>query len=254
MLISNYRCFICCVAAFLGSAVIDLVAAESNIAYIPGAVGAELGDDSLRFFFISMSRTQEILYYQKGKDYHRIEPAYNSFGFIHKVSKRPHFVLYEKITKVVNGANQESYVPRYTVNVAAKKALFAIFLPLNSPTRSHPTPLSHIDFTTKHFPYNHVTFVNALTMPLMLVLGDEKAVVAPNDRWQTSYTTSAKGAGYLRVALAIREAEGNAQLLYHKKIGVFKDERILAIPILDPYSRAQKIEVLTYRDAGQSSR
>ena len=75
-------------------------------------------------------------------------------------------------------------------------------------------------------------------------------MVQPGKVLRSPYTTGRKGAGYLKVALGVRDTDGGGvKLLYNKRIPVFKDERTLAIPIADPWGR-NSLKLLTYRDNG----
>lgn len=73
-----------------------------------------------------------------------------------------------------------------------------------------------IDFSKKHFPFNQVTFMNTLPKPLAVALQENQGVVQPGKLLRSPYTTGRKGAGYLKVALAIRDVDGAAKLLYNR--------------------------------------
>ena len=218
---------------------------------LPDAVGTDLDDDALRFFLLTAHPTKQVYYYREGDAYRPIRAAFNTFGNVHRISPRPKLVLFKKVTQTVEGKVKVAYVPVFEINVERRPDLFAVFVPHVPGTAAGKVyGMRSIDFTKKHFPLNQVTFINTLPKPLAVALEGNRGVVQPGELLRASYKTGRKGAGYLKVALAIRGAEGDAKLLYNKRISVFKDERILAIPIADPWGR-EAVKVLTYRDAGQ---
>ena len=218
---------------------------------LPDAVGADLGDNALRFFLLAAHPTKQVYYYREGDEYQPIQAAFNTFGKVHRISPRSEFVLFDKLLPAVSGTGKVAYVPVFKINVERRRDLFAVFVPyVPEATAGTVYGMQSIDFTEKHFPFNQVTFINTLPKSLLVSLEENRGVVQPGKLLRSPYTTGRKGAGYLKVALAIRDVDGAAKLLYIRRIPVYKDERILAIPIADPWGR-DRVKVLTYRDAGQ---
>lgn len=218
---------------------------------LPDAVGVDLGDDSLRFFLLATTPIAQVFYYLEGDEYRPIRPAYNTFGNVHRISPRSELVLCNKVTQTVGGEPQIVYRPVFKLKLGARTDLFAVFLPLVPQADDGAVyDLRAVDFSEKRFPFNQVTFMNTLPKPLAVSLEGSRGVVQPGEFLRGEYTTGRKGAGYLKVALAIRDADGSAKLLYNRRLPVFKNERTLAIPIADPWGRGG-VEVLTYRDARQ---
>ena len=217
----------------------------------PDAVGADLGKDALRFFLLAAHPTKQVYYYLEEDEYRPIRAAFNTFGNVHRISRRSELVLYDKLPPTVSGTGKVAYVPVFKLNVERRPHLFAVFVPyVPKATAGTVYGMRSIDFSKKHFPLNQVTFINTLPKPLAVSLEENQGVVQPGKLLRSPYTTGRKGAGYLKVALAIRDVDGAAKLLYNKHIPVFKDERILAIPIADPWGRSG-VKVLTYRDNGR---
>jgi hypothetical protein len=220
----------------------------------PDAVGEELGGDALRFFFLAARPVKQTFYYLEGEEYKTIQAAYNTFGHVHRISPRSKLVLYDKVTQTNEGQTKEAYVPLFTLSVGNVSDLFAVFLPVVAPaTDGRVHALRMLEFSPKVFPYNQVTFMNTLPKPVAVVVGESQGVVNPGEIIRSAYTTQRKGVGYLRVALAVRDVDGESKLLYNRRIPVFKDERTLAIPIADPMGR-KGIEVITHRDHGAYDR
>ena len=218
---------------------------------LPDAVGADLGDDALRFFLLAAHPTKQVYYYREGDEYRPIQAAFNTFGKVHRISPRPELVLFDKLPPAVSGTGKVAYVPVFKMDVERRPDMFAVFMPyVPKATAGTVYGMRSIDFSKKHFPLNQVTFINTLPKPLAVSLEKNQGVVQPGKLLRSRYTTGRKGAGYLKVALALRDVDGDAKLLYNKRIPVFKDERILAIPIADPWGRSG-VKVLTYRDNGR---
>lgn len=229
---------------------LDVFDQEEAFEFLDG-VGADLGDDALRFFLLAAHPTKQVYYYLEEDEYRPIRAAFNTFGNVHRISPRSELVLFDKVRPAVKGKGEVAYVPVFKINVESRPDLFAVFVPyVPKATDGTVYGMRSIDFSKKHFPFNQVTFINTLPKPLAVSLQENRGEVQPGELLQASYKTGRKGAGYLKVALAIRDAEGDAKLLYNKRISVFKDERILAIPIADPWGR-DGVKVLTYRDAGR---
>lgn len=219
----------------------------------PDAVGDDLGPDALRFFFLSAKPVKRNYYYQEGGEYRTIQAAYNTFGNIHRISARSKLELCEKITQMVNDEEVVTYVPIFQMIVANRTNLFAIFLPSVEPADGKVIGLNAIDFSEEMFPYNQLTFMNILPKPVMVMLEDQRTILKPGQIMRSGYSIRRKGVGYLKVALAVRDVDGGAKLLYNQRIAVYEDERTIAIPIADPWG-APEIEVLTYRDSGVGPR
>ncbi|MDG1242617.1 MAG: hypothetical protein P8R37_12580 [Opitutae bacterium] len=219
----------------------------------PDAVGDGLGPDALRFFFLSAKPVKRNYYYQEGEEYKAIQAAYNTFGNMHRVSARSKLELCDKTTQIVDGEEVVIYVPIFQLKASNRTNLFAMFLPSVEPVEGKVIALNAIDFSKEMFPYNQLTFMNILPKPVMVMLEDQKTVLKPGQIMRSGYSIRRKGVGYLKVALAVRDVDGGAKLLYNQRIAVYEDERTIAIPIADPWG-APEIEVLTYRDSGVGPR
>jgi len=154
---------------------------------------------------------------------------------------------------MVNDEEVVTYVPIFQMIVANRTNLFAIFLPSVEPADGKVIGLNAIDFSEEMFPYNQLTFMNILPKPVMVMLEDQRTILKPGQIMRSGYSIRRKGVGYLKVALAVRDVDGGAKLLYNQRIAVYEDERTIAIPIADPWG-APEIEVLTYRDSGVGPR
>lgn len=219
----------------------------------PEAVGSDLGPDALRFFFLSAKPVKRSYYYLEGDEYKALHAAFNTFGNVHRVSARTRLELCEKTTQIVDDKEVVVYEPIFELNVANRTNLFAMFLPSVDPVKGEVIRLSAIDFSKEIFPYNQLTFMNILPKPVLVALEDEQTVLQPGQIMRSGYSIRRKGVGYLKVALAVRDIDGSAKLLYNQRLPVYEDERTIAIPIADPWG-APEIKVLTYRDSGVERR
>ena len=57
----------------------------------PDAVGADLSENALRFFFVAVHPTSKVYYYREGEEYRPIQAAFNTFGNMHRISPRLNF-------------------------------------------------------------------------------------------------------------------------------------------------------------------
>lgn len=222
---------------------------EDEAFELPDAVGNDLGDDALSFFFLSAIPDQREFYYLEGDAYRSIRAAYNSFGNIHKISSRARLELCRRDSRIVDGEERIVYEPLYSADLSNRSNLLAFFLPNSEPSPGETYSMQWIDFSEKTFPYGQLTFYNTLPKPLMVVIQDQQGLVTPGAFLRSTYLIRRKGVGYLKVALAVRDANGDAEILYNKRFAVYDGERMIAIPILDPWGSG-KIKVLTYRDTG----
>jgi hypothetical protein len=213
----------------------------------PAAVGEELDDDALRFYLLSARPVRQRLYFMDGEDYKQIQVAYNTFGSMHRISPRQKFVLYAKTNQLVGNEEQPVYTPIYEVNVAGRSEVFAVFLPMVSPREGEVSVMNAIDFSTETFPYGKVTFLNILPRPLLVLLGEERAVVPPGQILRADYEIRRKGAGSLNMALGIHDVDGSAKLLYRQHLGVYEGERTIAVPIVHPLG-GDELNVLIFRE------
>jgi hypothetical protein len=225
---------------------------EEDQSILPDAVGEEIDSAAIRFFFIAARPYRGSLYVFEDGAYKRIEPAYNGFGPIHRVSPRPKLTFYERREGTAADEDPFVYNPLFELPLSGLSDLFAAFLPAFEPKNDGTVyPLNVIDFSPEVFPYDHVTFMNTLNQPLLVRMGEEGAVIPPGKLLRSTYTIHRKGVGYLTVSLAIREPEGDLRLLYNKRIPAYEGERMIAIPIADPWG-ARGIEVLLHRDTGDN--
>jgi hypothetical protein len=156
---------------------------------------------------------------------------------MHRASKRSQLVFYQKIVQVVEGEEIILYDPAYQVTIKNSDDPFAALLPLQGKQRRPQGtvyPMAAIDFSTNAIPRNQVTFINSFNRPLAVKMDDTMDVLPAYGRLQKKFKANARGAGRVRIALAVQEADGSAKKLYDRKIVLSENRRALAIPYLDP--------------------
>lgn len=214
----------------------------------PQALGQDLDGPVIEFYFAAIRKPGgDELYHLEGQDYQRIEPAFQTLGSMHRASKRDRLVFYEKITRIVEGETITSYDPAYEIPVQNPNQPFAALLPLQvDPERPQGTVyrMAAIDISPSAIPRNQITFINSFNRPLAVKMNSSLEVLPAYGRLQQKFSANARGTGRVRIALAIKETDGNAKKIYDRNIILSENRRALAIPYLDPGTNA--VNVLTH--------
>ena len=214
----------------------------------PQALGQDLTGPVIEFYFAAIRKPEGgELYHLEGQDYQLIEPAFQTFGSMHRASKRNRLVFYEKMTKVVEDEEVTFYDPAYEISINNPNQPFAVLLPLRIKAerpQGEVYPLAAIDLSPNAIPRNQITFINSFDRPLAVKIGDVMEVLPAYGTLRQKFKTNARGAGRVRIALAIRETNGGAKKIYDRRIVLSENRRALAIPYLDPGTNA--VNVLTH--------
>lgn len=203
----------------------------------PNAIGRQLTGPVVKFYFTSIQQASDLeLFILEGSEYRSIRSAFQTIGSLHRVSKRNHVILYRELVQIVDGQERVRYEPAYQAALKNPDSSYLLVFTAEKGTQQKGSPvnLPIIDISEKSLLRNQLTFVNTFNRPLAIKIDDKVKMLAPHAKLHTDFRVNARGAGRVRLLLAVQEADGSARKLYDRKLVLSQGMRALAFPYLDP--------------------
>ena len=215
----------------------------------PDAVVTE-DENALAFYFMGLQPSAKVeLYVQEGEDYMKIRPSYDTFGSLHRLSKRDKLVFYEKESRIVEGEEIILYLPLYQVAVGGDSSRFTvIYRPhdgARKPGKVYPLPV--LNLSADACPYDYLTFLNPFGRELFVKIDEEVFRLPARQSLKYKFKIRRRSAGYVYLTVAWRKTNGEAQKLVQTRIGMFEGSRGIAVPYLNS-SGSGEMGLYVHRD------